>query len=230
VKPASGISAYFAVVAAVAWKDLRGEFRQREVVSTMLVFALLVTLVFNFALELEEELRPAVVAGIFWATLIFAGTLGLGRSLAIEKDRGCLDGLLLSPVDRSAVYFGKALANLLVMLVVAVVLLPVYAVLFNVNAFNLSLIGVIGLGCTGYAAVGTLMAGMAVQTRSRDSLLPVLLFPVAIPILVAGVKATGILLSGNTIMPVIPWVNLLVACDIIYIAVAFMVFDYVVQE
>jgi hypothetical protein len=103
-------------VAAVVWKDLAAELRSRELLSAMLVFALLVILIFNFALELEPGTRSAVTAGVLWVTFVFAGTLGLNRSLAVEKDRGCLDGLLLAPVDRSAIYFGKMLSNLVFML------------------------------------------------------------------------------------------------------------------
>ena len=103
---------------AVVWKDLAAEMRSRELLSAMLVFALLVILIFNFALELERRTSANLTAGVLWVTFAFAGTLGLNRSMAVEKDRGCLDGLLLAPVDRSAIYFGKALGNLLFMLMV----------------------------------------------------------------------------------------------------------------
>jgi heme exporter protein B len=117
--------------------------------------------------------------------------------MAMEKDRGCLDGLLLAPVDRSAIYFGKALSNLVFMLVVEAIVLPVYSVLYNTNLFNPGLILVILLGSIGYVAVGTLLAAMAVQTRTRDILLPILLFPVVIPVLIAAVKASSGFLQGN---------------------------------
>ena len=116
--------------------------------------------------------------------------------MAVEKDRGCLDGLLLAPVDRTAIYFGKTLANLVFMLLVAAIVLPVYSVLYNVNLFNPGLLLVILLGSVGYVAVGTLLASMAVQARTRDILLPILLFPVIIPLLVAAVKASSGLLAG----------------------------------
>ena len=131
----------------------------------MLVFALLVILIFNFALELDPQARLTATPGVLWATFVFAGTLGLNRSMAIEKDRGCLDGLLLAPVDRSAIYFGKAISNLAFMAIVEAVVLPVYSLLYNVNLFQPGLLLVILLGSVGYAAVGTLLASMAVQTR-----------------------------------------------------------------
>jgi len=217
-------------VTAVVWKDLRAEFRSRELFSAMLVFSLLIILIFNFALELDIKTRQSVTAGVLWATFAFAGTLGLNRSMAIEKDRGCLDGLLLAPVDRSAIYFGKVISNLAFMLIVEIIVLPVYSVLYNVNLFIPGLLLVILLGSIGYVAVGTLLAAMSVQTRTRDILLPILLFPVVIPVLLAAVKASGGFLSGADLADILLPINLLIAYDIIFIALAFMVFDNVVEE
>ncbi len=221
---------YLRAIWAVLWKDLSAELRGREMLSAMLVFALLVILIFNFALELDATTRANVTSGVLWVTFAFAGTLGLNRSMAMEKDRGCLDGLLLAPVDRSAIYFGKALSNLVFMLVVEAIVLPVYSVLYNTNLFNLGLILVILLGSIGYVAVGTLLAAMVVQTRTRDILLPILLFPVVIPVLIAAVKASSGFLQGIPMADIWPWLNLLIAYDIIFTAVAFMVFDYIVEE
>jgi len=217
-------------VAAVVWKDLRAEFRSRELFSAMLVFSLLIILIFNFALELDVKTRQSVTAGVLWSTFAFAGTLGLNRSMAIEKDRGCLDGLLLAPVDRSAIYFGKVISNLVFMLIVEIIVLPVYSVLYSVNLFQPGLLLVILLGSIGYTSVGTLLSAMSVQTRTRDILLPILLFPVVIPVLLAAVKASSGILSGSELADILLPINLLIAYDIIFIAVAFMVFDSVVEE
>jgi heme exporter protein B len=222
--------AFVKAVFAITWKDLAAELRSRELLSAMLVFALLVILIFNFALELDPATRRVATPGILWTTFAFAGTLGLNRSMAVEKDRGCLDGLLLAPVDRSAIYFGKALGNLVFMLIVEAIVLPVYSVLYNVNLFNAGLVGVILLGSLGYVAIGTLLSSMAVQARTRDVLLPILLFPVVIPVLVAAVKASGGILLGLEAAAVSPWINLLIVYDVIFISVAFMVFDFVVEE
>ena len=221
---------FLKAVAAVVWKDLRAEFRSRELFSAMLVFSLLIILIFNFALELDVKTRQSVTAGVLWATFAFAGTLGLNRSMAIEKDRGCLDGLLLAPVDRSAIYFGKVISNLAFMLIVELIVLPIYSVLYTVNLFQPGLLLVILLGSIGYAGVGTLLAAMSVQTRTRDILLPILLFPVVIPVLLAAVKASGGFLTGAEMEEILLPINLLIAYDIIFIAVAFMVFDSVVEE
>jgi heme exporter protein B len=225
-----GVSQFIRSVSAIIWKDLAAELRSREMLSAMLVFALLVILIFNFSLELDAEARPTITAGVLWVTFAFAGTLGLNRSMAMEKDRGCLDGLLLAPVDRSAIYFGKAIGNLIFMVIVEVIVLPVFSLLYGVNLFNPGLILIILLGSIGYVAVGTLLSSMAVQTRTRDVLLPILLFPLIIPVLIAAVKGSSGFLQGAVIIDIIPWINLLIVYDVIFIAVAFMVFDYIVEE
>ncbi|MBV6465748.1 MAG: hypothetical protein PGMFKBFP_01030 [Anaerolineales bacterium] len=215
---------------ALVRKDLTAEFRSRELLSAMLVFSLLVILIFNFALELEPTTRREVTSGVLWTTFAFAGTLGLNRSMASEKDRGCLDGLLLAPVDRSAIYFGKVISNLAFMFVVEAFVLPIYAMLYGVNLFNPGLLLVILLGSVGYTAIGTLLASMSVQTRTRDVLLPILLFPVAIPVLLSAVKASTGFLNGADMAEIWPALNLLIVYDVIFTAVAFMVFDAVVEE
>ena len=221
---------YLKAIGSIVWKDLVAELRSRELISAMLVFALLVILIFNFAIELQPDLRVTITPGVLWVTFAFAGTLGLNRSMAVEKDRGCLDGLLLAPVDRSAIYFGKAVGNLAFMLIVAIIVLPVYSILYNISLFTPGLLLVVLLGSTGYAAVGTLLASMAVQTRTRDVLLPVLLFPVIVPVLLAAVKASGGYLQNLPMNEIWPWLNILIAYDVIFTAVAFMVFEFVVEE
>ncbi|MCS6993079.1 MAG: heme exporter protein CcmB [Anaerolineales bacterium] len=223
-------TSYLRAILAVTWKDLTAELRSRELLSAMLVFSVLVLLIFYFALELDVQTRSEITAGALWVTFAFAGTLGLNRSMAIEKDRGCLDGLLLVPVDRSAIYFGKALSNLAFMLAVEAIVLPLYSIMYNVNLFYPGLLGVTLLGSVGYTAVGTLLSAMSVQTRTRDVLLPILLFPVIIPVFVAAVKASGGFLNGAEWSEIIPWVNILLVYDVIFIAVAFMVFDFVIEE
>ena len=229
-EPALGVAQFIRSLTAIIWKDLAAELRSRELLSAMLVFALLVILIFNFSLELDAQARATVTSGVLWVTFAFAGTLGLNRSMAMEKDRGCLDGLLLAPVDRSAIYFGKAIGNLIFMLIVEVIVLPVYSVLYSVNLFKPGLLLVILLGSIGYVAVGTLLSSMAVQTRTRDVLLPILLFPLVIPVLIAAVKGSTGFLQGAQAVDIRPWINLLIVYDVIFVAVAFMVFDYIVEE
>lgn len=225
-----GVTPFFQAIGAVVWKDLATEWRSREMISAMLVFSLLVIFIFNFALELNVIIRETITAGVLWVTFVFAGTLGLNRSLAMEKDRGCLDGLLLAPVDRTAIYFGKAVANFLFMIAVTLIVVPLYSLLFNVNLFHPGLFLTILLGAEGYVAVGTLLAAMAVQTRTRDILLPILLFPVIVPVLVAAVKASSGFLASAPMDEITPWINLLLVYDVVFTAIAFMVFEFVVEE
>ena len=222
---------FFKAVFAIAHKDLAAEFRSRELLSAMLVFSMLVILIFNFALELDVKVRQSVTAGVLWTTFAFAGTLGLNRSMAVEKDRGCMDGLLLAPVDRSAIFFGKAISNLTFMLVVEAIVIPLYALLYNeTRIFQLEFLGVLLLGSIGYISVGTLLSTMTVQTRTRDVLLPILLFPVAVPVLLASVKASGGIITGAEFAEILTPLNLLIVYDVIFLAVSYMVFDAVVEE
>ncbi|MEX1247536.1 MAG: heme exporter protein CcmB [Anaerolineales bacterium] len=222
--------AYLSAIASLVRKDLAVEWRSRQLLASMLVFALLMILIFNFALELDARARAEVSSGVLWATFAFAGTLGLNRSMSIEKDGGALDGLLLAPFDRSAIYFGKTLANMLFVLVVALATLPVYGVLYNIDLWHGGLLLVIVLGAWGYSAVGTLLAAMAMQARSRDLLLPVLLFPLLLPVLVAAVRASSFFLQGLEMEYIWPSLNLLIAYAVIMPALGFMFFDFIVED
>ena len=222
---------FIKAVTAVVWKDLQAQVRSFEIVLAMLIFSLLVVLIFNFALELDIKTRQSVTSGVLWTTFAFAGTLGLNRSIAIEKDSGCLDGLLLAPVDRSAIFFGKFISNLVFMLSVEVVVLFAYGLLYNNMAiFQPMVLMIILLGSIGYTSVGTLISVMSIQTRMRDILLPILLFPIVIAPLLAAVKATGGLLEGVPFEEVQFPINLLIAYDIIFIAVAFMTFENIDED
>jgi heme exporter protein B len=220
---------YLRKIWAIVWKDLLTELRTREMISSTLVLALLVLFIFNFAFELRVEQVMDVAPGVLWVAFTFAGMLGLNRAFVAEKDRGCLDGLLLSPVDRSAIYFGKMLGNTLFMLIVEAITLPVFIVLFNLPLPPL-LPAIVLLGTIGFAGVGTLFSAMTVHTRAREVLLPVLLFPVVIPVIIAAVKLTAGLLDGVPLSEMAHWLRLLVAFDTIFLAMAYMTFDYVVEE
>lgn len=221
---------FLRAISSIVWKDLAAELRSRELFSAMMVFSLLVIIIFNFALELDITTRKSVTSGVLWVTFAFAGTLGLNRSLSMEKEQGCLDGLLLAPVDRSAIYFGKAISNLAFMFIVEAIVLPVYSFLYSVNLFNAALVAIILLGSIGYVAVGTLLASMSVQARTRDVLLPILLFPIVLPVLIAAVKASGGVLAGADASTIAPWINLLIVYDVVFVSAAFMGFEYIVQE
>ncbi len=217
-------------VAAIIHKDIAAELRTKEMFSSMFVFALLAVVIFNFAFELRVADAVTITPGVLWISVTFAGMLGLNRSFVLEKDRGCLDGLLLAPVDRSAIYFGKMLGNLMFITVVEVIILPIFSALFNVNLIQPGILAVLLLGTLGFSGVGTLFSALAVHTRAREVLLPILLFPVIVPALIAAVKLTAGLLDGQVWADMANWLQLLVAFDVILIAVSFMTFDYIVEE
>lgn len=215
---------------AIVVKDVVAEFHTRETVGAMFVFSLLALITFSISLDLRGDLARAAAPGVLWATVAFAGMLGLSRSLAREQQSGCLDGLLLAPVDRSVIFFGKALGNLIFMLVVEIVLLPLSAALFDVPLLRPEILMVTALGTVGYAAAGTLLAAMAVNTRAREVMLPILLLPLVIPVLIAAVQATGRLVEGGALAEVGGWLRLLVAYDLMVVAVSMLTFGYVVGE
>jgi len=223
---------YLRKVFAIVWKDSVAELRTKEMFSAMFVFAVLVIVIFNFAFDLRvsgERVRQ-VAPGALWVAFAFSGVLGLNRAFILEKDRGCLEGLLLTPVDHTAIYFGKMISTVVFMLLVEALMLPVFTAFFGVNLFNLPLILIVVLGTIGFASVGTTLSAMTAQTRAREVLLPILLLPVAAPVLIAAVKATAGILDGLPMAEIAVWWRLLLAFDLLYPAVAFMTFDYVVKE
>ena len=223
--------AYLNKVGAIIAKDIAAELRTREMFSSMGVFSILVIIVFNFALELSDrQIVLTATPGAVWVTIVFAGMLGLNRSLAVELDKGCLDGLLLTPVDRSAIFIGKALGNALFMLAVEVVVLPLFVVFFNVPLIQPWVALIVVLGTLGFAGVGTLLSSMAVNTRAREVMLPILLFPVAVPELIAAVKATAGAMAGLPVSEWQQWLSLLIVFDVVLVTMSFMVFEYVVEE
>ncbi len=218
---------FWRAVAAIVWKDIRAELRTKDIFSSMVVFAVLSVLIFSFAFELRVPSMTMVVPGILWVAITFAGTLGLNRAFVIEQDKGSLAGLLLAPVDRSAIYFGKMLSILLFMLVVELFLLPLVMIFYNLWLLTPANLLVLLLGTYGFAAVGTVFSAIAVNTRAREVLLPVLLFPVLLPVLIAGVKMTGGLLDGETLSSMGNWLQIIVIYDVGFTIVAYLTFGFV---
>jgi heme ABC exporter ATP-binding subunit CcmA/heme exporter protein CcmB len=215
---------------AIVAKDIAAELHTREIFSAMFVFAVLALLIFSFALDLRGSLAQAAAPGVLWATIAFAGTLGLSRSMAREQQTGGIEGLLLAPVDRAALFFGKALGNLALMLAVELVLVPLAMVMFDVAFLRGGVLLTLLLGTVAYAAIGTLLAAIAVNTRAREVMLPILLLPLLTPLLIAAVKATGALLEGATWAEIGGWGQILVVYNLLIIAVALLTFGYVVEE
>jgi heme exporter protein B len=226
-----GFGRYLRKVMAIVGKDIATEIRTKEMMSAMFVFSLLIIFIFNFAFDLRAENIQALAPGVLWVSIAFAGMLGLSRSFILERDRGVLDGLLLAPVDRSAIYFGKMIGNILFISLVEGFILPFFIVLFNQSIATLPmLLGVVILGTIGFAGVGTLFSAMAVHTRAREILLPIMLFPVIVPVMLAAVRLTSAILDNTPLADVSHWLALLVAFDVIFIAVSFILFEFVVEE
>ena len=226
----SGFSNYLHTLWQVFRKDLQVEWRGRQGLPVMLVFALLVVFLFNFALQLTPALQSGLAAGLLWVSLAFASTLGLNRSVSLERENNALDGLLLAPVDRSAIFFGKTLSNLTFTAVVALMLLPVFSLFYQQNMLNPRLLLVVLLGLGAYTSLGTLLAALSIQTRTRDVLLPVLLYPLALPVLIAAVEASRGILAGQPWAEFQSWVLLLVASNILFLAAGLLLFDTILEE
>ncbi|RIK40020.1 MAG: hypothetical protein DCC55_16300 [Chloroflexi bacterium] len=225
-----GAAAYLSKVWAVAAKDLRAELRAKEIIGIMVTFSVLAVVIFGMAFDLRVPQAEMIVPGVLWVVVLFAGVLGLNRSFSAEVDRGSLAALLLAPVDRSALYFGKLVANLVFTLLAEALILPVMLVLFDVSLFHPLVLAALVLGTVGYVAVGTLFAAMTASTRTRESMLPVLLLPVMVPVFMAGVKLTAIVVDGRGFGDMQRWLGILVAYDVIFVTVAFLVFDLIWEE
>jgi heme exporter protein B len=224
------VRAYLAKVGTIVWKDILAELRTREMLSSMLVFALVVTLVFSFAFELAPTDTARLAPGLLWVAFAFAGILGLNRSFAVEKDRDSLQGLMLAPLDRSGIYVAKMLSNLVFLTAVEAIVVPLFWVLYNLATFPLLLLLVIPLGTLGLVAPGTLFAAMTAHTRAREVMLPLLLLPLCVPVIVASVKVTALLLASVTLAGAAGWLQLLVACDIVFVVLSILTFEYVLEE
>ena len=218
---------FFEQTLAILWKDIRCELRSKQTWMGMGMFALLVLVIFNFAFDLRVDNKAAIAPGALWVAFVFASLLGLGRTITAEREKGLMDRLLLCPVDRKAIYLAKLLGNLLFIGVVEVVALPVFAALFNVPLFG-ALLPIVLLGTLGVATVGTLFSAMAAATQARELLLPILVFPLIVPVVIGAVRATGDLMVASPHSP--PWLGLMTAFDVIFLSASMLTFEFVIKE
>lgn len=223
---------YFRKTWAIVWKDIRAEIRTKEIFSSMFIFSLLVLVIFNFSIDLLEVNPLDIAQGVLWIAFTFSGILGLNRSFLFEKENDCLQGLMLTPIDRSAIYFGKMLGNLIFMLIMEAITVPVFVVLFNIGIYDkiLKLAIVIFLGTFGFVIVGTLFSAISVNIKAREVMLPVLLFPIIVPIVIAAVKSTGAILAGKPFEEIISWIKLIAVFDVVFLVVSFLSFEYIIEE
>ncbi len=223
---------YLKSVLLVAGKDLRVELRSREQAITLLFFALLVLVVFNFAFGLTVIEFVSLGPGVLWVAFMFSGVLAIGRSFQIEREQERLQGILLSPIDRSAFYLGKVAATVLFMTAVECVIVPVAVVMFNFRfggRIPLAILALV-LNTIGFAGVGTLFAAMTTGTRRSEILLPLLLLPAAGPVALAAVKTTSHILAGRPFRTWAHWLQMSAAYDVIFLAAAVLLFDYALED
>lgn len=225
------MAGYVAQLWAVARKDLLLEMRSRERVVSMATFAVLVAVVFSFALDPTVRVR-GIAGGMVWVTILFAGTLGLGRSFSLEREQDALSGVLLSPIPSGALFLGKFLANLVIVLAVETVVFPVYALFFQLS-FGGSLLGlvlIVVLATFGFMLLGTLFGAVAMHTRLGETMLPILLIPLLLPVIIFAAAATQRLLIGRPFAEVVSGVKMLLAFDLIYLFVCTAAFGAVMEE
>lgn len=221
---------YLGVVLAVIWKDLAVEARSREVVFPVLVFGVVVLVVFHFAFEVSRRVMEVVAPGVLWLAFAFASVLGLGRSFALERERSAVEGLAMAPADRSALFLGKVGATFLFLMAVEVLLLPLFSALFN---FPLWLPGLWGMGAVaglGFSAVGTLFSAMVSSARARELLMPLLFFPVAVPLLIAAVEGSAAALRGEALGGLGRWLILAGIFDILMLVAGALGFGALLEE
>ena len=215
----------------IAAKDLRVELRTRELFSSMFVFALIISILFNYTLDLKQTQIIDIAAGLLWMIFIFAGVLGLNRMFVAEQEGGTLQGLLVSPLDRAALFLGKWLSTVSFILISQVINVPFFALFANLPFERLLwLAPIFLLGTLGFAAVGIIFAAIAANTRMREVMLPVLLLPLTLPLLLGAITLTATALAGKPFADVWPWLALMVTYDVIFVTVGLLVFETITQE
>jgi heme exporter protein B len=228
----SGSKIFLQQVLALLAKDLKTEWRTREIFTSMFVFAVLVIVVFNFAIGADTELIRQVASGVIWIALSFASVLGLQRTGQMESEEDSLQGVLLALHDRSALFIAKMLAQMVYLLVVVLCILPLCSVWFRVDF--IACIGELGmvfmLGILGLSIVGTLFAMITLHTRAREVMLPMLFLPVSVPLTIASVYATAQLIGGMTLRDIADYISLIGVFDIVFFTLALLVFDHIVEE
>lgn len=225
----------FSVAWLVAKKDWAIERRSREIVFSVVAFSVLSALMFSLSFLVDEDTSRAYGPGVIWVTLLFAGTLGLNRLFEPERENDCMTGLLLSPADPRGIYLGKLVVQLSFMLVMELLTIPLIFMFFDMfklvsGAATLWLILMLVLGTLGFSIVGTLFAAMLLNSRLKEVMLPVIVYPLVTPVLISGVQGTRLLLENETSEVFGGWVGILGAFSLIYLAVALVIYPLMVRE
>ena len=213
-------------------KDLMLELRRRDSVLTMFFFGTLLLFVFHFAFDLPPDKIAELAPALLWLAFLFTGTLGLAQLFQAERDNHCLDALLLSPLDRGALFLAKTGLNFVLMFVVELVVIPLFWVLFNLSAWNLlpRLFLVTLLGTLGFCVLGTITAAITLRARARELLLPLVLFPLMIPVILATIRCMESIMRTGAMTEAMPWLRLLIGFDVIFLTIGILIFDWVIES
>jgi heme exporter protein B len=224
--------AYLGLVWTVARKDLLVEFRTYERLAAMGAFAVLVGVLFNYSIDTAQVRPQSIAAGLIWMTILFGGMLGLGRTFQLEQEDGALSGILQSPIPLDALYLGKVLANFVLLALIVGVVFVVFGAFFNLRFAGsvTALVGVVGLGVLGFVALTTLLSAVATRTSMGESLLPVLVFPLVLPVVIFGTTATGRLFAGRPVAEVSGSIRMLAAFSLIFLVAGAGLFRFVIEE
>ena len=215
----------------IAWKDITLELRTKDIMVSALVFALMVIVIFNFALNITPTMVDSLAPGILWLSFAFAGVLAMGRAFIVEGNKGGLDALLLCPVSRDAIFLGKMISMFVFMVVIEALVLPIFVILFNFDSISLKLIVIMLLGTLGFATVGTLFSSIAFNLRSREIMLPLLFFPVVTQIIIGVVEASsGVITDTVNIIETSRWIGLIIVFDAIFLVLCPWAFGVAMEE
>jgi heme exporter protein B len=214
------------------WKDLLLELRRRDSLLTMFFFGTLLLFVFHFSFDLAPDRIIEMTPAMLWLAFLFTGTLGLAQLFHSERENHCLDALLLSPLDRGALFLAKTAFNLALMVLVEIIVIPLFWVLFNLTAWNLlpRVFLVTLLGTIGFCVLGTLMSAITLKARARELLLPLVLFPLMIPVILATIRCMEEVLRSGQIEDAAPWLRLLIGFDVIFATAGVLIFDWVIES
>ena len=217
---------------AIVWKDLTSEFRTKETIISMCLFSFLVLIIFHFTFEIGFTNLSTTAPGILWVAFLFSGLMGLSRSFGSERDRGTLPGLLLCPISPWGIYLAKMTGTFIFMVIMEAITLCIFTVLFNVNLLPVlpPLALIIFLGTLGFSAIGTIFSAMCATTRARDVILSILVFPISVPVILASVKSTELILNEKSITEAYSWLKLMIAFDLIFLLLAYLTFGFIIEE
>lgn len=222
---------YLKTIYTILKKDILMEIKSRETINSSLVFAVLLVITFSFIMEPASDVERKIAGGIFWMAVTFAGILSINKNMMNEMQGGNFEALMIAPVDKSAIYFGKVISNFIFLIVLEIILILLFIIFYNINILSHKLMIVVLIAATyGYAAIGTLFSIISIKTKAREFMLPLLMIPIMIPIIIAAILATNVFIFGYDINLSYLWIRLMVVFDIIFSAVIFAIFSNIIEE